>query len=159
MILFLNCGVSRLWEFLYSTQKPIAMASSFFFATILVISSSFFASETIAVKLPFHPRDALPLLPRQLSWPILNSLNSAVDLLPTFVGTASPTNRSQEWKGACFYKNTAWMEFNNKTGSQFGGGTLHMKVYSENSIGLVLIVLLIFSGFWNLGIAFLDLYV
>ncbi|TQD74224.1 hypothetical protein C1H46_040248 [Malus baccata] len=84
-----------------------------------------------SVKLPFHPRDVLPLLPRQISWPILNSLHGAVDLLPTFVGSASSPNDSFEWKGACFYQNTAWMEFHNKTGSEFGGGTLHLKVSDQ----------------------------
>ncbi|KAM0997533.1 hypothetical protein ACFX13_007508 [Malus domestica] len=86
-----------------------------------------------SVKLPFHPRDVLPLLPRQISWPILNSLHGAVDLLPTFVGSASSPNDSFEWKGACFYQNTAWMEFHNKTGSEFGGGTLHLKVSKPHS--------------------------
>ena len=58
----------------------------------------------------------------------MNYLNSAVDLLPSFVGAASSTNNSLEWKGACFYENTAWLEFNNKSGSEFGGGILHIKV-------------------------------
>lgn len=84
-----------------------------------------------ALKSPFNPHDVLPLLPRQVSWPILNSLHSAVDLLPAFVGAASSPNDSLEWKGACFYKNTAWMEFHNKSGSEFGGGTLHLKVGLE----------------------------
>lgn len=85
------------------------------------------------LKTPFHPRDLLPLLPRELSWPILNSLYSAVDLLPTFVGAVSSTNNISEWKGACFYDNQAWMEFHNKTGSQYGGGTLHIKVSKAHS--------------------------
>lgn len=76
----------------------------------------------------FRTEDVLPLLPRQVSWPILNSLNSAVDIMPTFVGAASMNNNSSGWKGACFYENTAWMEFHNKSGTQFGGGTLHLKV-------------------------------
>ncbi|KAK8527247.1 hypothetical protein V6N12_054468 [Hibiscus sabdariffa] len=85
------------------------------------------------VKTPFHPRDVFPLLPRQVSWPILNSLNSAVDLLPTFVGSVSSQNHIVSWKGACFYENTAWMEFHNKSGSEFGGGTLHIKVSKAHS--------------------------
>jgi len=79
-------------------------------------------------KSPFHPRDLLPLMPKQISWPIINSLHSAIDILPVFVAAASSPNNTPEWKGACFYKNQAWMEFHNKTGSQFGGGTLHLKV-------------------------------
>lgn len=96
--------------------------------TVLGISFylSFFAAH--ALQLPFHPHDFLPLLPRQVSWPILNYLNSAVDLLPTFVGATSSPNGTVEWKGACFYKNKAWMEFHNKTGNEFGGGTLHIEV-------------------------------
>lgn len=109
------------------------MASSpfsvLFTATLVVITSLFLVPQLLAVKLPFHPRDVLPLLPRQVSWPVLNSLHSAADLLPSFVGSASSPNNTLEWKGACFYKNTAWMEFHNKTGTEFGGGTLHIKVF------------------------------
>ncbi|KAI3948806.1 hypothetical protein MKX01_022220 [Papaver californicum] len=84
-------------------------------------------------KTPFHPGDILPLLPKKISWPILNSLHSAVDLLPTFVGAASSSNDTLQWKGACFYKTNAWMEFHNKTGSQFGGGTLHIQTSKPHS--------------------------
>ncbi|KAG6685740.1 hypothetical protein I3842_12G127500 [Carya illinoinensis] len=105
------------------------LASSFF----LFFAVSFFFSLPHAAKLPFCPRDVLPLLPRQVSWPILNSLHSAVDLLPSFVGAASSPNDTLEWKGACFVKNRAWMEFHNKTGSEFGGGTLHIKVSNSHS--------------------------
>lgn len=84
-------------------------------------------------RAPFHPRDVLPLLPRSASLPILNTFNSAVDLLPTFVGAASQSNNTLHWKGACFYENTAWMEFHNKTGSKFGGGTLHIEVSNAHS--------------------------
>jgi len=96
-----------------------------FFSTVSLLSST---PNAVTLKTPFHPRDLLPFLPRELSWPILNSLHSAVDLLPTFVGAVSSTNNISEWKGACFYDNHAWMEFHNKTGSQYGGGTLHIKV-------------------------------
>ncbi|KAH7544378.1 hypothetical protein JRO89_XS15G0156900 [Xanthoceras sorbifolium] len=96
--------------------------------TLLIILSLLLIQRTHSVKLPLHPRDLLPLLPRQVSWPVLNSLHGAVDLLPAFVGAASDKNDTVEWKGACFYKNRAWMEFHNKSGSEFGGGTLHLKV-------------------------------
>ncbi|KAK6149301.1 hypothetical protein DH2020_016826 [Rehmannia glutinosa] len=87
-----------------------------------------------AFKAPFRPGDILPLLPRQVSWPILIKLNNAVDLLPSFVGAASATNNSiLHWKGACFYNNTAWLEFHNNTGTQFGGATLHIKVSNAHS--------------------------
>ncbi|CAL5190604.1 unnamed protein product [Lathyrus oleraceus] len=85
------------------------------------------------VKSPFHPRDLLPLMPKQISWPILNSLHSAVDLLPVFVGAVSSPVNTPDWKGACFYENQAWIEFHNKTGSQFGGGTVHLKVSNPHS--------------------------
>lgn len=95
---------------------------------LLLICTLLLTSPSNALKYPFHPRDILPVLPRQVSWPILNALNGAADLLPAFVGSASDQNGSVEWKGACFYKNQAWMEFHNKSGSEFGGGTLHIKV-------------------------------
>ncbi|KAL8237716.1 hypothetical protein R6Q59_018797 [Mikania micrantha] len=87
-----------------------------------------------ALKAPIRPQDLLPLLPRQISWPILNSLHSAADLLPRFVGAAAIANNSDlQWKGSCFYENTAWLEFHNKSGSEFGGGTLHIKVSNAHS--------------------------
>lgn len=95
-------------------------------------------------KAPFRPTDLLPLLPRIVSWPILRSLRSAVDLLPTFVGAASSTNDDLEWKGACFYKNRAWLEFHNNSGTPFGGGTLHIKVGQKKKKASVLDV---FWGF------------
>lgn len=104
----------------------MAAASSspciFFATTILLLLT------VSSVKLPFHPRDLLPILPRQVSWPVLNSLYTAVDLLPTFIGSASVKNDAVEWKGSCFYENKAWLELNNNSGSEFGGGTLHIKV-------------------------------
>ncbi|KAB1215216.1 hypothetical protein CJ030_MR4G025816 [Morella rubra] len=107
-----------------------SLLSILFFFFVLV---SFFSPLSHAAKLPFHPEDLLPLLPRQVSWPILNSLHSPVDLLPSFVGAASSQNDTVEWKGACFYNNTAWMEFHNKSGSEFGGGTLHIEVSNAHS--------------------------
>ncbi|XP_062170061.1 uncharacterized protein LOC133875834 [Alnus glutinosa] len=97
-----------------------------------MITVAFF-SLPHAAKLPFHPLDVLPLLPRQASWPILNSLYSPVDILPSFVGAASSPKDSLEWKGACFYKSRAWMEFHNKSGTEFGGGTLHIQVSNAHS--------------------------
>ncbi|KAJ8619881.1 hypothetical protein MRB53_028410 [Persea americana] len=95
---------------------------------------SIFSNGDDGWKTPFHPRDVLSLLPRQLSWPLLNSLRSPADLLPSFVGSATDSNdASLEWKGACFYKNRAWIEFHNKSGSQFGGGTLHLKASKAHS--------------------------
>ncbi|KAK9209662.1 hypothetical protein WN944_002029 [Citrus x changshan-huyou] len=100
---------------------------------LLLICTLLLTSPSNALKSPFHPRDILPVLPRQVSWPILNALNGAADLLPAFVGSAADQNGTVEWKGACFYKNQAWMEFHNKSGSEFGGGTLHIKVSDAHS--------------------------
>ncbi|KAK6132916.1 hypothetical protein DH2020_033352 [Rehmannia glutinosa] len=98
------------------------------FLAIFAISG-LHAPKVQAFKAPFRPGDILPLLPRQVSWPILNALNNAADLMPSFVGAATATNSSPlNWKGACFYNNTAWFEFHNNSGSEFGGGTLHIKV-------------------------------
>lgn len=98
---------------------------------LLLLSSVFiiYSPKVQAIKAPFRPGDILPLLPVQVSWPILNKLNNAADLLPSFVGAAAATNNSiLQWKGACFYNNTAWLVFHNNSGTQFGGGTLHIKV-------------------------------
>ncbi|KAL7205322.1 hypothetical protein ACSBR2_018299 [Camellia fascicularis] len=80
-----------------------------------------------SLKVPFRVNDVLPALPQQISWPVLNNLHSAVGLLPSFVGSVSPTNGSIEWKGACFFDNDARLEF---TGGDrgLGGGVLHLKV-------------------------------
>ncbi|XP_047946363.1 uncharacterized protein LOC125192764 [Salvia hispanica] len=102
-------------------------------STVLIVCS-LHSSTVQALKPPIRPTDVLPLLPRQISWPILNKLNSAADLLPAFVGAASATNNSiLQWKGACFYENTAWLEFHNNSGTQWGGGTLHLKVTKAHS--------------------------
>ncbi|KAK3424099.1 hypothetical protein EUGRSUZ_F00885 [Eucalyptus grandis] len=111
-----------------ASGQPFLLLLLFLFALF-----SLFDPRSRAAKLPFHPEDVLPLLPRQLSWPILNALRRPLDLLPAFVGAASPSNGSLAWKGACFYQNTAWLEFHNNTGSEFGGGTLHIKVSKAHS--------------------------
>uniref|UniRef100_A0A1D1Z7L2 Uncharacterized protein n=1 Tax=Anthurium amnicola TaxID=1678845 RepID=A0A1D1Z7L2_9ARAE len=84
---------------------------------------------------PFRPADILPLLPHRAAWPILTSLRSAVDLLPSFVGFAnsSSSDARLQWKGACFYETSAWLEFHNRSGSPFGGGTLHIKTHKPHS--------------------------
>lgn len=110
-----------------SMGLPLTFKKNHYLFTILILSC-LFTSQLHAFKTPFHPSDVLPLLPRQVSWPILKYLSKAEDILPTFVGAAIEGNNSFSWKGACFYKNSAWLEFHNKTGSEFGGGTLHIKV-------------------------------
>lgn len=112
-------------------SQRIFKKTHYLFAVLLV--SCLYISQLHAFKTPFHPIDVLPILPRQVSWPILKYLKSAEDLLPAFVGAAIEGNNSLEWKGACFYENSAWLEFHNKTGSEFGGGTLHLKVSKAHS--------------------------
>lgn len=108
------------------SNSPFSLLFTTYFAlTIWFLSSVPLVSS---LKQPFRAIDILPILPRQVSWPILNSLNSPVDILPTFVGNVSSPDNTFEWKGTCFQQNSAWLEFHNKTGSQFGGGTLHLKV-------------------------------
>ncbi|XP_027331433.1 uncharacterized protein LOC113846900 [Abrus precatorius] len=111
----------------------MASSSSSLLCKIAWLSTLLTSLQVLALKTPFHPQDVLPLLPRQVSWPILNSLHSAVDILPVFVGAASSPDDNLQWKGACFYQNKAWMVFHNKTGSEFGGGTLHLKVSNAHS--------------------------
>ena len=79
-------------------------------------------------KLPFQVHDVLPVLPRQISWPVMNTFGRAVDLLPSFVGTISPTNGSVAWNGACFGGNEARMEFTNGDDRGLGGGVIYLKV-------------------------------
>ncbi|XP_078436715.1 uncharacterized protein LOC144707470 [Wolffia australiana] len=85
--------------------------------------------------LPYYPYDLLPLLPHRIAWPILTRLHGAADLLPSFVGFANRSDPESHlrWKGACFYNTTAWLEFNNKSGSEFGGGTVHLQTSKPHS--------------------------
>ena len=83
------------------------------------------------LKVPIRVKDLLPALPRQVSWPLLNNLHSAVDLLPRFVGTVAPDNGTVGWKGACFSDSEARLEFRGgESGYDLGGGVLHLKVHA-----------------------------
>lgn len=108
--------------------------------TILLYSSNDGASWI--GNIPFHTvglgGDLLLLLfRRRAPRPLLGRrpVEGVEDIVPVFVGMAQPPSSSGaapplEWKGACFYKNKAWLELHNKTGSPFGGATLHIKVKS-----------------------------
>ncbi|KAF2325371.1 hypothetical protein GH714_027197 [Hevea brasiliensis] len=87
-----------------------------------------------ALKVPFRVNDVLPVLPRQISWPVLNNFHG-VDLLPYFVGSVSPKNGSIQWKGACFYENEARLDFTEGDRDQpgLGGGVLHVKTSAAHS--------------------------
>ncbi|XP_051125089.1 uncharacterized protein LOC127247317 [Andrographis paniculata] len=99
-----------------------------------IILNCVYTEKSKSLKSPFRPVDVLPLLPRQVSWPALTKLNEAQNLLPKFVGAAAATNNSiLQWSGSCFYNNTAWLVLHNNSGTEFGGGTLHIKVSNAHS--------------------------
>lgn len=78
--------------------------------------------------MPFRVKDVLPVLPREVSWPVLNTLHSPVDLLPTYIGSLAPNNGSISWKGACFFQNEARVEFTGPGDRGIGGATIHLSV-------------------------------
>jgi hypothetical protein len=43
------------------------------------------------------------------------------------------------------------MEFHNKSGTKFGGGTLHIKVWNLSLLACFLWFLVGFVGFWSIG--------
>lgn len=109
-------------------QFHALVASSSWIVVITTITAllllSFGCERGHALKVPFRVNDVLPVLPREISWPVLNNLHSAVDLLPYFVGSLTPANASVKWKGACFFDNTAKIEF----APSLEGATLYLKV-------------------------------
>lgn len=97
---------------------------------IIGLGSGSGSSIAHAFKVPFRAKDVLPVLPRGISWSVLNNFHSAVDLLPYFVGSVTPNNASIEWKGACFYENKAKLEFTagDRDDAALGGGILYLQV-------------------------------
>lgn len=95
----------------------------------LGLGLGFAVQFTASFKLPFAVNDVLPVLPRQVSWPVMNSFGKAVDLLPSFVGTVSPSNGSVRWTGSCFDGNEARMDFTEGDERGLGGGMIYLKVY------------------------------
>lgn len=102
--------------------------SRFPLLVLWILTLSFSLSHSL--KVPFRVNDVLPVLPHGISWPVLNNFHSAVDLLPSFVGSVTPNNSSIEWKGACFYDNEAKLEFTagDRDDSDLGGAILYLKV-------------------------------
>lgn len=94
---------------------------------ICVFGLAFGSDFGHALKLPFRVKDVLPVLPHQISWPVLNNLHSALDLLPAFVGSVSPSNGTISWSGACFDGNEARLDFT-EGDRGLGGGVLYLKV-------------------------------
>lgn len=100
-------------------------------AVVLIFSLvwSVVGDSAVAYQRAFAPSDILPLLPRSIAMPVLNTLHNAVDLLPKFVGAVSSGNDTVLWNGTCFYRNEAYMEYTEPKGEGHnGGGILHIKV-------------------------------
>ncbi|KAJ7953690.1 Inositol-1,4,5-trisphosphate 5-phosphatase [Quillaja saponaria] len=97
------------------------------------LGSHFITSH--AFKVPFRVNDVLPVLPHEISWPVLNNFHSAVDLLPYFVGSVTPNNVSIAWKGACFYGNEARLEFteSDRDETDLGGAVIHLTTSAAHS--------------------------
>ncbi|KAK2374728.1 hypothetical protein P8452_47276 [Trifolium repens] len=109
--------------------------SRFPFLLLLILTLST-TNSIHSLKVPFRVNDVLPVLPHGISWPVLNSFHSAVDLLPSFVGSVTPYNGSIEWKGACFFDNEAKLEFTqggDTNGSGLGGAILYLKTGEAHS--------------------------
>ncbi|KAF8045499.1 hypothetical protein N665_4791s0003 [Sinapis alba] len=103
----------------------------------LLLGLGFSVDLSQSLKVPFSVNDVLPMLPRQISWPVLNSFHSAVDLLPVFVGSVAPNNNaSLEWKGACFKGNEARLVMTRSDRDEpgLGGGLLHLKTSEAHSL-------------------------
>ena len=109
----------------------MARSSLHALSTILFLLRLLLSPSTHALKLPFRVNDVLPVLPHGISWPLLNNLHSAVDLLPSFVAAVPPDNDSVQWRAACFYDNQASLEFTapgHDDADGLGGAVLRLKV-------------------------------
>ncbi|RDX90669.1 hypothetical protein CR513_27439 [Mucuna pruriens] len=91
------------------------------------------SSSSHALKVPFRVNDVLPVLPHGISWPVLNNFHTAVDLLPSFVGSVTPTNGSVQWTGACFSDNEAALQFTGPADSALAGAVLSLKTAAAHS--------------------------
>lgn len=67
-------------------------------AVVLCVAAYCELSE--GLKMPFGPIFFffLLMLPRQVSWPVLNTIHNAVNFLPLFVGSVSEI---VQWNGSC----------------------------------------------------------
>ncbi|KAJ8773778.1 hypothetical protein K2173_006428 [Erythroxylum novogranatense] len=115
-----------------ATRTPSPSASAL---VLLFLGLGFVSNSGHSLKVPFRVNDVLPMLPRQLSWPVLNNFHSAVDLLPFYVGSVTPYNGTIQWKGACFYENEARLDFTegDRSESGLGGGVLYLKTSAAHS--------------------------
>ncbi|KAJ9560904.1 LOW QUALITY PROTEIN: hypothetical protein OSB04_006064 [Centaurea solstitialis] len=111
----------------YGTGPPIVGGLIIFFISFTYINYSTRISSEEAIKEPLHPQQILPLLPDQvsLSIPRPSSFRGILDFHVIYVASAKIADDSKlPWKGSCFNENTAWLELHNKSGTQFGGGTI-----------------------------------
>lgn len=102
---------------------------------LLVLATGLPRGGAVGLKLPFSPGDVLPILPRQVAWPVMNTLHSAVDLLPSFVAAVAPAAPSPAvWNGSCFAVNEAALELTpgDRNGTEIGGAVLRLKVRTSD---------------------------
>ncbi|KAK1311097.1 hypothetical protein QJS10_CPA08g01625 [Acorus calamus] len=110
-----------------SRLPPWPPQRALFMGFLLFLGFALSLDPVCAFKVPFTPKDVLPILPRQVSWPVLNTLHGAVDLLPSFVGSVSPDGGFVKWNGTCFSANEAWLE------PTTDGGVLRIKTSEAHS--------------------------
>ncbi|CAI0386521.1 unnamed protein product [Linum tenue] len=114
-----------------STSSPTA--THLVLLLLSVLGLGFGSGYSHALKVPFRVNDVLPVLPRQIAWPVLNNLHAAVDLMPYYVGSVTPANGTIRWKGACFYDNEARIDFTHGDRDEpgLGGGVLYLKTLEK----------------------------
>jgi hypothetical protein len=114
------------WRSLFCLRQ-VNIIFSLLFALLLGLCLTNNSAEAFAV--PFRTKDLLPILPKQISWPVMNTVHSAVDLLPSYVGSLIPGNNTIKWQGTCFLKNLARLELTEGDREEgLGGGILRLKV-------------------------------
>lgn len=110
-----------------SLQGRSLLFLSLLFALLLGLGLTNYSAEAFAV--PFRTKDLLPILPKQISWPVMDTVHSAVDLLPSYIGSIIPGNNTIRWQGTCFLKNQVHLELTDGDREEgLGGGILHLKV-------------------------------
>lgn len=104
------------------------------FLSFLLVGVGFGIHFGSAFKVPVRFTDVLPVLPRQVSWPVLNNIHSAVDLLPQYIGSLAPDNGTIKWNGSCFSENEAKIEFTAAGDRGMGGGVIHLSVCELDAV-------------------------
>lgn len=96
--------------------------------SFLLVGLGFRIQFGTALKVPVRFTDVLPVLPRQVSWPVLNNIHSAVDLLPQYIGSLAPENGTINWNGSCFFDNQARIQLTATGDRGIGGAVIHLSV-------------------------------